>query len=237
MEHQKQKNVEIHNNLKGIMAERQISISKLSEYSEVSRGTISRIYNNSRANITSDVSFALSGVLNVKCDELLSKVYKLIISDDPNGFTNENISILDSKIKACNLPSLKYEVYSGNRSMNFQMQYSSNRRFYLSGNMRFEFISIPKLTIINFGLIKNRPFIDLENYVFIFSKYLECFLEYSKKIRIGIIEMRLVMSETYNETGDIEIDIMKKLGFRYDTDKYNSRLYQNMIVNLFKQSD
>lgn len=75
-----------YNNLKSIMEERKISALRLSVLSGVSRSSIGRMYNNPYANITVEKSFLLEKALHVDHSELFTSVFRICITDDPNGF-------------------------------------------------------------------------------------------------------------------------------------------------------
>lgn len=202
-----------YNNLKSIMEERKISALRLSVLSGVSRSSIGRMYNNPYANITVEKSFLLEKALHVDHSELFTSVFRICITDDPNGFSEENLLILNTEIKKNNLPSLKYNIYSNSRTMKFEMKYSNNRRFYLNGYMRFYYYEMPEFDIINFDWVKNRTNISASKYKYMYQRYLECFLNFAKTIGIFRVKLCLTISETYDGMGSIEKGIVEKMGF------------------------
>lgn len=107
------------NNLDTILNKRNISSSKFSSFTGISRTTIEELRNNPYKNCSERTSFKIYSALGIKHDDLFEVVINPIalVMDDPNGFTEKNLNLLLKDLGEFNL-NFNKRVWSNNDSLN-----------------------------------------------------------------------------------------------------------------------
>jgi transcriptional regulator with XRE-family HTH domain len=192
MKYPKKYDTEPTNCLREIMSEKQITIRELAQRTGISRTEISSIYHNPAYNMTIRTVHHLETAVGVPRGSLISDSmdmaqFKRI---DPNGFTPENLSKLDTEMRRVGI-SLKYQVYSAGDSMNIRTRHAENRRLAFSGNFRFFYLEIPELEIVDFDIDICRTNVLVREVAGFHFQLLSAVIHFAKKLGIEKIVYHL----------------------------------------------
>ncbi|MEE6716549.1 helix-turn-helix domain-containing protein [Schleiferilactobacillus harbinensis] len=192
MKYPKKYDTEPTNCLREIMSEKQITIRELAQRTGISRAEISSIYHNPAYNMTIRTAHHLEIAVGVPRGSLISDSmdmaqFKRI---DPNGFTPENLSKLDTEMRRVGI-SLKYQVYSAGDSMNIRTRHAENRRLAFSGNFRFFYLEIPELEIVDFDIDIYRTNVLVREVAEFHFQLLSAVIRFAKKLGIEKIVYHL----------------------------------------------
>ncbi|MFT8435045.1 MAG: helix-turn-helix transcriptional regulator [Lentilactobacillus diolivorans] len=189
-------NFGINNNLKAILSQKNLSPQKLSYFTELSESTIKSMVENPNKNITELTIQKICETLHVSHDNLIQWIPNQDYwTSDSNGFTEDNLHILEKEMQKINLHP-KYYVYARNRTMTISLPNAGNRRLNFNGNFRINTFGLRELSLIDFDVTSNKTDVTSKEKLNFFRDILRCVLIFAKKAKIYQINYQLHSAET-----------------------------------------